>query len=468
MFSPSTYAQRREALLAADRPSSGLVLFLGNRASAMNARANPYPFRQDSTFLYYVGLDVPGLDVVIDLDTGRTRLYGTHPSLDDVIWRGDQPSLQSYADRAAIGETAASATLADDLTAAFERERTVHLLPPYRERHARRLSDLMGLRRDHVDEYVSPSLIDAVVTQRSVKSDAEIEEIEQAVATSTRMHTSALTMATPGTSERTIVGRLAGMATADGHGFAFRPTCSVHGEVLHNHDYSHTLADGDLLLVDAGGTSPLHYASDLTRVIPVGGQFSSRQRVIYEAVLDAQRQALDAVAPDVPFRDVHRRACTVLTEHLIDLGLMNGPPADAVDVGAHALFFPHGLGHLLGLDVHDMEALGEDRVGYADDQERSEQFGLHALRLARPLETGTVLTVEPGCYFIPPLIRKWRSEGQHADFINYDVVADFEDLGGIRIEDDVLVTDTGARVLGPDLPKQPHAIEERVGSEVES
>lgn len=464
MFSPSTYAQRRRTLMDADRPASGLVLLLGNRPSAMNARANPYPFRQDSTFLYYVGLDVPGLDAVLDLDAGKTCLYGDDPSLDDIIWRGDQPTLSAQAERADIPNTATPSALTNDLTTALDQGRPVHFLPPYRERHYQRLSTLLGLQRPHVDAYVSTPLVDAIIAQRSVKSDAEVEQIEQAVTISARMHDAALQQATPGTAAQALVGQMAGIAAAEGPGFSFQPTCSVHGEVLHNHDYSATLADGDLLLVDAGGTSPLHYAGDLTRVAPVGGRFSPRQHAVYEAVLDAQAQAIAAVAPGVPFRDVHRRACLVLTEHLIDLGLMQGPAVAAVDAGAHALFFPHGLGHMLGLDVHDMEALGEDRVGYADDQTRNEQFGLHALRLARPLRPGFMLTVEPGCYFIPALIRQWHDDDRHTDFINYDTVAEFTDFGGIRIEDDVLVTEEGARVLGPDLPKQPDAVEGRVGA----
>lgn len=459
MFPSSTYAQRRRTLMHADQPASGLVLLLGNRPSPMNARGNPHPFRQDSTFLYYTGLDVPGLDAVMDLDAGTTCLYGTDPTIDDVIWKGDQPSLQDHADRADISKTASSSSLADDLTSALDAEREIHILPPYREAHYRRLSALLNLDRDQADAAASPPLLDTVIAQRSVKSDAEVEQIEQAVETTVQMHQAAFEHASPGTPERHIAGRLSGIAAAEGRGLAFQSTCSVYGEVLHNHDYSHRLKDGDLLLIDTGGTSPLHYAGDLTRVVPVGGDLSPRQRALYEAVLDAQQQAIDALAPGVPFRKVHRRACRVLTTHLIEMGLMSGPADAAVRAGAHALFFPHGLGHMLGLDVHDMEALGETRVGYADDQKRSDQFGLHALRLARPLKPGFVVTVEPGCYFIPALIQQWLEEKRHVDFINYDAVKDFESFGGIRIEDDVLITKTGARILGPNLVKQPDAVE---------
>jgi Xaa-Pro aminopeptidase len=296
-----------------------------------------------------------------------------------------------------------------------------------------------------------------------VKSAEEIGEIKSAVDTTARMHHTAMQRTVPGRQEREVAGFLTGIAEAYGRGLSFRPTCSVRGEVLHNHDYSRTLEAGDLLLVDAGATSAEHYAGDVTRVIPVGGSFTDRQRAVYDAVLDAQKSAIDAMEPGVPFRRLHLRACRVLTEHLMDLGLMHGDAEEAVAAGAHALFFPHGLGHMLGLDVHDMENLGEDRVGYARDQERSEQFGLHTLRLARPLRTGFVVTVEPGCYFIPKLIEQWRAEQRHTAFIDYKAVAAFEGFGGIRIEDDVLVTDEGPQILGPDLPKTATAVEDLAG-----
>jgi Xaa-Pro aminopeptidase len=459
MFSPSTYARRRRRLIEALRPETGLVLLLGHEPSPMNFAANPYPFRQDSTFLYYLGLDVPGLDAVFDLEEGTTCLYGADPDLDEVIWMGDRPTVADHAEQAGVDASASRSALPADVSAARDADRPVHLLPPYRERHHRRLTTLLNVPRDRVEAFVSPPLLDQVVDQRSIKDEAEIEQIETAVSVSARMHTAAMRRAAPGVVERELAGTLAGMAEAQGRGLSFRPTCSVHGEVLHNHEYGNTLAADDLLLVDAGGTSPLHYAGDVTRVVPADGSFSSRQRAVYEAVLDAQTAAIEAIEPGVPFRQIHRHACTVLTEHLIDLGLMTGPADDAVAAGAHALFFPHGLGHMLGLDVHDMENLGEDRVGYAADQERSDQFGLHTLRLARPLEPGHVVTVEPGCYFIPALVRQWREEGRHEAFINYDAVVDHLGFGGIRIEDDVLVTESGARVLGPGIPKAPSAVE---------
>jgi len=446
-------------LIGADAPESGLVLLLGNEESAMNYRDNPYPFRQDSTFLYYLGIDVPGLAALIDLDAGTTCLYGDDPDLDDVIWMGERPSLQEYAEQADVPDTSPRSALAEDLTTARKRNRDIHFLPPYRSGHYHRLEQLLGLRPERADPYASAPLVRAVVSQRSVKSEAEIQELETAVEVTAQMHEHAMKAAMPGRTEREIAGGLTGIAEAKGRGLSFRPTCSVHGEVLHNHVYSNELEDGDLLLVDAGASSPLYYAGDITRVTPVGGTFRPRQQALYEAVLDAQTSAIDAIEPDVPFRDIHRHSCRVLTEHLIDMGLMTGDAEAAVEEGAHALFFPHGLGHMLGLDTHEMENLGEDVVGYGPDQTRSQQFGLNTLRLARPLKPGFVVTVEPGCYFIPELIQQWENEGRHEAFIDYDTVAEFTDFGGIRIEDDVVVTEDGRRVLGPGIPKTVDAVE---------
>jgi Xaa-Pro aminopeptidase len=460
MFSPSTYDRRRRRLFEADAPASGLVLLLGNEQSPMNYEDNPYPFRQDSTFLYYLGIDAPDLAAVLDLDSGSTCLYGTDPSLDDVIWMGERPSRADFAEAAGLSTTADGSALSTALSDALDAGRPIHFLPPYRPAQALRLASLLGLQPEQVKARASTPLCRTIVRHRSRKEPKEVEQLEAAVDTTARMHRHALRAACPGSTEREIAGAIAGLADAHGNGLSFRPTCSVHGEVLHNHEYGNTLQEGDLLLVDAGAASPLHYAGDITRVAPVGGSFSPRQRAVYDAVLDAQVSAIDALEPERPFREVHRHACTVLTEHLIDLGLMTGEASAAVAAGAHALFLPHGLGHMLGLDTHDMENLGEDLVGYAPDQTRSDQFGLHALRLARPLAPGFVVTVEPGCYFIPALIEQWKAEQRHAEFIDYDTVDDFVGLGGVRIEDDVLVTEDGARVLGPGIPKAPETVEE--------
>ena len=464
MFSAATYERRRETLLAADEPASGLVLLLGNEQTAMNYRANPYPFRQDSTFLYSCGIDEPGLAGILDLDEGTSRLYGDDPDLDEVVWMGQRPTVREYADRSGIPETSSLAALPDDLAAALRADRPVHVLPPYRANQYQRLGTLLDRPPDRIDDTASESLIRAVVDQRLRKTSEEVEQLERAVDVTAEMHEAAMRRVHPGDTEREIAGHLTGIAEAQGRGLSFRPTCSIHGEVLHNHAYSNELQEDDLLLVDAGAASPEHYAGDITRVTPVGGTFTPRQRAVYQGVLAAQQAAIAAIEPGVPFRDLHLLSARILTEHLIEMGLMTGPAEDAVAAGAHALFFPHGLGHMLGLDTHDMENLGDDVVGYAPDQARSEQFGLHTLRLARPLERGFVVTVEPGCYFIPELIQRWKRDDRHADFIDYDTVEAFVDFGGIRIEDDVLVTNKGPRVLGPGIPKAIDEVEQLAGS----
>jgi Xaa-Pro aminopeptidase len=461
MFSPRVYAQRRARL--ADRLDSGLVLLPGNTTSPMNFADNPHPFRQDSTFLYYFGIDAPGLAGVVDVDAGTSTLVGEDPGLDAVVWMGPQPSTADRAEAAGTDDHADWGALAGRLEAAVRNGRRVHFPPPYRDAHRRQLADLLGLQPGAVDTYASEALVRAVVDQRSRKSEAEVDQLETALEATAEVHETAMQMAAPGTVEREIAGRLTGIARAHGGELSFPPTCSVRGEVLHNHAYGNTLAEGDLLLVDAGATSPLHYAGDVTRVTPVGGSFTERQRDLYRAVLDSQAAAIDRMEPGAPFVDVHLEAARVLTDRLKSIGLMSGRVDDAVEAGAHALFFPHGLGHMLGLDVHDMEALDEDIVGYAEDQTRSTQFGLNALRLARPLEPGFTVTVEPGCYFIPSLVERWAGEGRHERFINYDTVDDFVGIGGIRIEDDVLVTDDGTRILGPPIPRSIDEVEAMAG-----
>lgn len=468
MFDASTYRSRRQTLARRDRPDSGLVLLLGNAHSPRNYADNPHPFWQDRTFLYYFGLNQPDLYGLVDLDSGSATLYGDESGLEDVVWTGGQPSLRERADAAGVDAVASTSELEETLTEARAQGRPIHFLPPYRPEHRLRYESLLGIRSDRLDAYVSGALIRAVVQQRSYKSAAEVAELEAALEDTARLHAYAQRHAVPGTTEREILAGLRERVTAAGRKLSFTPTCSIHGEVLHNHTYENTLREGDLLLVDAGATSPKHYAGDVTRTTPVGGSFSDRQRALYEAVLAAQNAAIDAMAPGVPFKDVHLLAARTLTEHLVDLGLMQGDPDAAVAAGAHALFFPHGLGHMVGLDVHDMESLGEDYVGYADDQTRSDQFGLNTLRLARPLREGFVVSVEPGCYFIPPLVEHWKQEGRHEAFINYDSVEDFLDVGGIRIEDNVLVTEDGTRVLGPDLAKAPDDVEAQVGSDGEA
>jgi Xaa-Pro aminopeptidase len=338
--------------------------------------------------------------------------------------------------------------------------RKIHFLPPYRGKNVLLLQKLLNKSQDEIREMVSAELIKGVVKLRSVKEEVEIKEIEEAMETAYEMHTMAMKMAKPGVIEREISGTIEGIAMAKGTGVSFPIILSINGETLHNHYHGNTLVTGRMMVTDAGAESLLHYASDITRTVPVGGRFDQRQKDIYEIVLKANVEAIEMIKPGLTYKSIHLSAARIIGEGLKALGLMKGDINEAVNQGAHALFFPHGLGHMMGLDVHDMEGLGENNVGYDDEVQRSDQFGLAFLRLGKRLARGYVLTVEPGIYFIPALIDKWRSEGKFTDFINYDKVGAYRDFGGIRIEDDVLVTTDGHKILGQPIPKTVKEIEE--------
>lgn len=462
MSNKKTFQQRRAKL--ARQVKSGLLLFLGNNESPMNYPANTYHYRQDSSFLYFFGLNFPGLAAVIDIEEGRQMVFGNDVDMEDIIWMGPQPALKSRCAGIGISDSRPLAELGAVLQTAVRQGRKVHFLPPYRSENALWLEKLLGIRAGMVKDYASIEFVKAVVAQRALKSPEEIGAIEAAVTVSAAMYREAMAMAQPGIYEREIAGWIAGIALAGGGQLAFPAIVTVHGETLHNHCHANRLQEGDLLLIDSGAETEGGYASDITRTIPVGGRFDPLQRAVYETVLDMQQTAIAMVRPGISFRSVHLRAAAVLVERLKDLGLMKGATDDAVSAGAHALFFPHGLGHMMGLDVHDMEDLGEAWVGYDDKFKRSRQFGLAYLRMARKLEPGHVLTVEPGIYFIPALIDQWRAEKRHAQFIRYDRVDKLRGFGGIRIEDDVLVTPRGRRVLGPAIPKEAADVEAAVRS----
>lgn len=457
MFDANVYRERRQVLRR--QMGSGLLLFPGNNESPMNYPANPYPFRQDSSFLYYFGVDKPGFVGLIDVDEDRDYLYGNDFDIDDIIWMGPQPSVRELAEGVGIKSTGDNKQLAERLLAAVKAGRRVHFLPPYRMQEQVRIAEWLGLNVEAVTRHASESMIRAVVTQRSIKSEAEIREIEKALAISLRIYQTVMTLTKPGVNEGEVTGALLGVVGRANSHVSFPTILSVRGETLHNHFHGNDMREGDLLVVDSGAESPEHYASDITRTFPVGGRFTPVQRRVYEIVLRAQETAIQAMRPGVRFLDIHLVAAREIAAGLKEIGLMKGDTDEAVQAGAHALFFPHGLGHMLGLDVHDMENLGENLVGYDETISRSRQFGLSALRLARELSPGFVVTVEPGIYFIPALIDQWRREGTHNDFIDYDALESFRKFGGIRIEDDVLVTADGHRVLGPGIPKSVTDIE---------
>jgi Xaa-Pro aminopeptidase len=445
MFAREIYIQRRERLKG--RVRSGLILLLGNDESPMNYAANVYPFRQDSTFLYFFGPDQPGLAAVIDLDDGTECIFGDDPSLDDIVWTGRRPLLQDTSQQVGVARTASSQELGQVLSRAARQGRNIHTLPQYRAQSARRIADWCG------DVTPSPELIRAVVEQRSIKSSEEIEQIEIALGITARMQTAVMKMAKPGVFEYELAGAIEGIMASHNVRPAFAPIVSIHGEIMHNPCYDNRLKAGDLVVNDSGAESPLRYAGDITRTIPVGGRFSARQREIYTVVLSAQERCIAAAAPGVEWREVHRLAGVALLEGLRELGLVKGDPEEAVDANVHTLFFPCGVGHMMGLDVHDMEPLGEDYVGYTDTIKRNPEFGWRYLRLAKAVEPGFVITVEPGIYFIPELIDRRRAEGKYTQFVDYDKLESYRHFGGIRIEDDILITPDACRILGPRIPK---------------
>jgi len=457
MFETKVYVERRKQLKK--KISSGLIVFLGNEESPMNYPANTFPYRQDSSFLYYWGIDASGFAAVIDADTGEEIIFGNDFEIDDIIWMGPQEKLADKAKRIGVAKTSGLNQLETSIKDGLKAGRRIHYLPQYRFDNIIKMEQLTGTHTSLVNAYASKELIAAVVAQRSIKSEAEIEQIELALEVSYDMYALAMKQSRPGLVEREIAGAVEGLALSRGSYISFPVIFTIHGEVLHGHSHSNEMKEGALLILDSGAESRLHYASDITRTFPVGNKFTPVQRDIYTVVLNAQLTAIEMMTPRVSFKDVHLAAAKTIAQGMKDLGFMKGNSDDAVSAGAHALFFPHGLGHQLGLDVHDMESLGENFVGYDATVKRSEQFGLAYLRFAKKLEPGLVLTVEPGIYFMPELIGLWKSQNKFAEFINYEAVEKTVGLGGIRIEDDVLITKKGHRVLGKPIPKSIDDIE---------
>lgn len=459
MFKKDVYVERRKNLK--NKLKGGLVLFLGNKESAFNYLDNTYHFRQDSSFLYFFGLDIPNLAGIIDLDSGKEYLFGNDFSIDDIIWMGPQPKITELANEIGVENTEPLTKLGNYLHNAKNQNRNIHVLPFYRGDSIIQFSNLLEINQAEAEDYVSVELIKAVVDLRSVKDQYEIEELIKASAIGYKMHTTAMKMAKPGVYEQEIAGTVEGIALAHGGALSFPIILSQNGETLHNHYHGNMLQEGKLMLTDTGAETTMHYASDHTRTVPVGGKFSQKQKDIYNIVLNANNHAISLIKPNIPYRDIHLESARIIAEGLTDLGLMKGNPADAVREGAHAMFMPHGLGHMMGLDVHDMEGLGEDYVGYNDEFKRATQFGLRGLRLGRRLQKGFVLTTEPGIYFIPDLVKKWKAENINSDFINFDkVLSEYVDFGGIRLEDDILVTETGYQMIGKRIPITVEEVEE--------
>ncbi|MDD4057858.1 MAG: aminopeptidase P family protein [Bacteroidales bacterium] len=458
MFSKDVYVKRRKEL--ASKVKSGILLFLGNSEAGTNYIGNTYRFRQDSSFLYFFGLDEPDLAAVIDVESGEEIIFGNDVTIDDIIWMGPQPLMTEKATLVGVDKVKAASDLGSYIANAKNLGRIVHFLPPYRYHNQIKLFSLLGVDFNRQRELASDQLIKGVVSLREIKDSYEIAEMDKAADIGYAMHYTAMRMAKPGMIEQELVGLMEGIAISNGHMPSFPIILSQNGETLHNHTHHQTLTDGRLLVIDAGAETNMHYASDFTRTIPSGGKFTQKQKDIYNIVSAANDLATALVKPGITYTSVHLAAARVLAQGLINLGLMKGNVDDAVAAGAHALFMPHGLGHQMGLDVHDMEDLGENFVGYDEVHKRATQFGLKSLRMGKTLRPGHVITNEPGCYFIPALIEKWKREGINNDFINFSKLEDYYTFGGIRIEDDILVTENGARLLGRNrLPNTPEAVE---------
>lgn len=457
MFNRDIYRQRRRQLR--EKVSGGLILILGNSDSPMNYKDNTYHFRQDSTFLYFFGLDFQNLAGLIDADSGEEMLFGDDFSIDDIIWMGPQDSMQEKAARVGIKKALVFEKLFAQVGEAVKRGRKIHFTPPYRAENQLLLQELTGVVPSQQKAEASLELIQAIVSLRSIKDEGEVEELRKAAVAGYQMHVAAMKMAMPGTWEQKIAGTIEGISLANGNPPAFPIILSQNGETLHNHDHSNILEKGRLLLVDAGAQTGMHYASDFTRTSPVGGTFSQQQREIYEIVLAANNRATLLAKPGVSYLSIHLEAAKVIASGLKALGLMKGDVDAAVQAGAHALFMPHGLGHMMGLDVHDMEDLGQIYVGYDDEIRPVNQFGTASLRLGRKLQAGFVITNEPGIYFIPALIDQWKSEKANREFINFDRLDAFRSFGGIRLEDDLLITETGCELIGERIPITPKDVE---------
>ncbi len=462
MFSSNVYLNRREKLRQIMK--DGIVIILGNNESSMNYPDNTYKYRQDSNFLYFFGLDHPGYAGVLDIDANEDIIFGDDVDIADIIWMGPQPSVKEMASKVAISNTKSFSSLESFVKDAISKGRKVHFLPPYRYDNIFMLEQLTGIHNTKIKENVSMELVHAVISLREVKEECEIIEIDKACNVGYEMHVAAMQNAKPGVVEQHIAGLIEGISLSNGGMPSFPIILSQHGETLHNHNHSNILTKGRMMLTDAGSEVSSHYASDFTRTVPVGGKFDQRQKDVYNSVLAANNHATSLIKAGVTYQSIHMEACKVLASHLKDLGLMKGNIDDAVKAGAHAMFMPHGLGHQMGLDVHDMEDLGQIYVGYDDVTRPIDQFGTAYLRLGKELREGFVLTNEPGCYFIPALIDQWRANKTNAEFINFDAVEKFKDFGGIRLEDDILVTKDGNRMMGDRrIPITVEEIEETMG-----
>ena len=460
MFSKETYVSRRAELKKLVK--SGIIILFGNNNSPCNFPANGYyPFRQDSSFLYYFGLQRDGLVGIIDVDNDIETLVGDDIDIDDIVWYGSVESVHDMAESTGVSCTAPMRSLKTICNDAMRQKRTIHFLPPYRHDIKLQIFDLLGIHPNQQKESANMALIKAVVKQRSTKEAQEIEELERAAVIGYKMHTTAMRLTRPGVTEKFVGGQVDGIANSYGAMVSFPTIYTQHGEIMHGNPSMNVLEAGRLALCDAGAETMDNYCSDNTRTMPVSGKFTQRQLEIYSIVEACHDYTLKVAKPGVKYFDVHLAVCKLMTDRLKELGLMKGDTEEAVAAGAHAMFLPHGLGHMMGMDVHDMESLDQRYVGFDEEtQPRLDQFGTNCLRMGRRLEEGFVVTDEPGIYFIPALIDDWKASGHCKEFINFDLLETYKDFGGIRIEDDVLITKDGCRFIGKDrIPYHPKDVE---------
>ena len=465
MFSKEVYARRRQTLVAKMADSAaegkrGIALFIGNTEAPAQYKDNCYKFRQDSTWLYFFGIDQPLYAAIIDLDNGNETIFANDVEIGDIIWMGPQPSVASVAASVGVEKSAPYTDLNAAVAKVLAEGRHVHFVKPSRYYNTMKIASLLGCGTDEVAGRFSLALTKAIISMRLVKEDCEIEAIDDACNLGYEMHTVARNSIVPGIIEQEIVGKMDGVTLSKGWGVSFPTILTQHGETLHNHLHDKIIEPGKLMVIDAGAESNVHYASDFTRTYPTSGKFTAKQREIYQIVCDCNEFAFSMTRPGISYREVHLKTMHLMLEELRALDIVRGDVQDMVEAGIAGLFMPHGLGHNMGLDVHDMEDYGENYVGYDDDQSRSPQLGLGSLRMARKLVPGNVITDEPGIYFIPALIEKWKSEKTDHGFVNYQKLESYYDFGGIRLEDDVLVTADGARRLGKKrLPISPDDVE---------
>lgn len=465
MFSKEVYARRRQTLVAKMADSAaegkrGIALFIGNTEAPAQYKDNCYKFRQDSTWLYFFGIDQPLYAAIIDLDNGNETIFANDVEIGDIIWMGPQPSVASVAASVGVEKSAPYTDLNAAVAKVLAEGRPVHFVKPSRYYNTMKIASLLGCGTDEVAGRFSLALTKAIISMRLIKEDCEIEAIDDACDLGYEMHTVARNSIVPGIIEQEIVGKMDGVTLSKGWGVSFPTILTQHGETLHNHLHDKIIEPGKLMVIDAGAESNVHYASDFTRTYPTSGKFTAKQREIYQIVCDCNEFAFSMTRPGISYREVHLKTMHLMLEELRALDIVRGDVQDMVEAGIAGLFMPHGLGHNMGLDVHDMEDYGENYVGYDDDQSRSPQLGLGSLRMARKLVPGNVITDEPGIYFIPALIEKWKSEKTDQGFVNYSKLESYYDFGGIRLEDDVLVTADGARRLGKErLPISPDDVE---------